>query len=48
MSTGDGRSNYNMKDFNKNVIAMPAISEQQKSALSSNNSTTPLPFINVN
>ncbi|EGP5482944.1 restriction endonuclease subunit S [Enterococcus faecium] len=30
MSTGDGRSNYNMKDFNKNVIAMPAISEQQK------------------
>ncbi|TNU93289.1 restriction endonuclease subunit S, partial [Lactococcus cremoris] len=30
MSTGDGRSNYNMKDFNKNVIPTPQIDEQQK------------------
>ncbi|KAF0492772.1 restriction endonuclease subunit S [Pediococcus acidilactici] len=30
MSTGDGRSNYNMKDFNKNVIPTPKIAEQQK------------------
>ncbi|EGP5230703.1 restriction endonuclease subunit S [Enterococcus faecium] len=30
MSTGDGRSNYNMKDFNKNVIAIPKLEEQQK------------------
>ncbi|WP_282671917.1 restriction endonuclease subunit S [Lactococcus lactis] len=30
MSTGDGRSNYNMKDFNKNVIPIPQIDEQQK------------------
>ena len=30
MSTGDGRSNYNMKDFNKNVIPTPQIDEKQK------------------
>ena len=33
MSTGDGRSNYNMKDFNKNIIAMPKLKEQQKGGL---------------
>ena len=29
MSTGDGRSNYNMKDFNKNILVIPKIEEQQ-------------------
>lgn len=30
MSTGDGRSNYNLKDFNKVMIPLPNIEEQQK------------------
>jgi type I restriction enzyme, S subunit len=30
MATGDGRSNYNLKDFNKAIIPIPCIEEQQK------------------
>ena len=30
MATGDGRSNYNLKDFNKAIIPIPNIEEQQK------------------
>jgi type I restriction enzyme S subunit len=32
MSTGDGRSNYNLKDFNRAIIPVPSIEEQQKIA----------------
>lgn len=32
MATGDGRSNYNLKDFNKAKIPLPHIKEQQKIA----------------
>ena len=32
MATGDGRSNYNLKDFNKATIPVPSISEQKKIA----------------
>ncbi len=30
MATGDGRSNYNLKDFKKLVIPLPSIAEQKK------------------
>jgi type I restriction enzyme S subunit len=30
MSTGDGRSNYNLKDFDKAVIPIPSLDEQKK------------------
>lgn len=30
MSTGDGRSNYNLKDFNKVIIPLPSLVEQKK------------------
>ena len=30
VSTGDGRSNYNIKDFNKLVISIPTLDEQEK------------------
>lgn len=32
MATGDGRSNYNLKDFTKLVIPIPSIEEQKKIA----------------
>jgi type I restriction enzyme S subunit len=32
MATGDGRSNYNLKDFNKAIIPYPSFEEQQKIA----------------
>jgi type I restriction enzyme S subunit len=32
MSTGDGRSNYNLKDFNRAIIPVPVSEEQQKIA----------------
>jgi type I restriction enzyme S subunit len=32
MSTGDGRSNYNLKDFDKAVIPIPSLDEQKKIA----------------
>lgn len=32
MSTGDGRSNYNLKDFDKARIGIPCLQEQQKIA----------------
>jgi type I restriction enzyme S subunit len=32
MSTGDGRSNYNLKDFNKAIIPIPCPQEQTKIA----------------
>lgn len=32
MSTGDGRSNYNLKDFNNASILIPCIEEQKKIA----------------
>ncbi|AIT08551.1 hypothetical protein LO80_00235 [Candidatus Francisella endociliophora] len=32
MSTGDGRSNYNLKDFNKAIIPVPCLAEQTKIA----------------
>lgn len=30
VSTGDGRSNYNIKDFNKLVISVPTLDEQER------------------
>ena len=30
VSTGDGRSNYNIKDFNKLVISIPTLDEQER------------------
>lgn len=30
MSTGDGRSNYNLKDFNNVIIPLPSLMEQKK------------------
>lgn len=30
MSTGDGRSNYNLKDFNRLIVPVPSIEEQRK------------------
>ena len=33
MSTGDGRSNYNLKDFNRLMIPFPSIDEQKKIGL---------------
>jgi type I restriction enzyme S subunit len=32
MATGDGRSNYNLKDFNKAIIPLPCFEEQTKIA----------------
>ncbi|MFL1896285.1 restriction endonuclease subunit S [Aquimarina sp. 2-A2] len=32
MATGDGRSNYNLKDFNKAIVPIPHIKEQTKIA----------------
>lgn len=32
MSTGDGRSNYNLKDFDNAIIPIPSLPEQQKIA----------------
>lgn len=32
MITGDGRNNLNMKDFNKSIIPLPCLKEQQKIA----------------
>jgi len=33
MATGDGRSNYNLKDFNKATIPVPSLPEQTKIAI---------------
>ncbi|PGU00128.1 restriction endonuclease subunit S [Bacillus cereus] len=33
MSTGDGRSNYNLKDFNKLTVPLPSIEEQKQIGL---------------
>ena len=30
MATGDGRNNFNLKDFDKSVVLVPSIDEQQK------------------
>ena len=40
VSTGDGRSNYNIKDFNKLVISIPTLDEQEKISLLINNINT--------
>ena len=32
MATGDGRSNYNLKDFNKAKVPLPSLAEQTKIA----------------
>ena len=32
MATGDGRSNYNLKDYTKRVVPIPQIGEQKKMA----------------
>ena len=34
MATGDGRSNYNLKDYTKLVVPVPKLEEQKKIALS--------------
>ena len=40
VSTGDGRSNYNIKDFNKLVISIPTLDEQEKISALINNINT--------
>ena len=40
VSTGDGRSNYNIKDFNKLVISIPTLDEQEKISVLINNINT--------
>ena len=40
VSTGDGRSNYNIKDFNKLVISIPTLDEQEKISAIINNINT--------
>ena len=40
VSTGDGRSNYNIKDFNKLVISIPSLDEQEKISVLINNINT--------
>lgn len=40
VSTGDGRSNYNIKDFNKLVISIPTLDEQERISLLINNINT--------
>lgn len=40
VSTGDGRSNYNIKDFNKLVISIPTLDEQEKISAVINNINT--------
>ena len=40
VSTGDGRSNYNIKDFNKLVISIPTLDEQEKISVIINNINT--------
>ena len=40
VSTGDGRSNYNIKDFNKLVISIPTLDEQEKISVLINNLNT--------
>ena len=40
VSTGDGRSNYNIKDFNKLVISIPSLGEQEKISVLINNINT--------
>ena len=32
MATGDGRNNFNLKDFDKSVVPIPSVDEQQKIA----------------
>lgn len=40
VSTGDGRANYNIKDFNKLVISIPTLDEQEKISVLINNINT--------
>lgn len=40
VSTGDGRSNYNIKDFNKLVISVPTLDEQERISVLINDMNT--------
>lgn len=40
VSTGDGRSNYNIKDFNKLVISVPTLDEQERISVFINDMNT--------
>ena len=40
VSTGDGRSNYNLKDFNKLVISVPTLDEQERISVLINDMNT--------
>ena len=40
VSTGDGRSNYNIKDFNKLVISIPTLDEQERTSVLINDINT--------
>ena len=37
VSTGDGRSNYNIKDFNKLILSIPTLDEQERISVLINN-----------